>query len=367
MTRRGGSGFRCRFGSASRTFGMTLRKTNTRGNEARPTYVPSGLSTRSVRCAKCGTTSPMPWAGKTKAAPVAIAGTRGTWAPMTWDVKCPRCGESIEVSLPHAKHSSTMNFYGDDASREYNGRRVFIYSLVGTDRRAQPTFEDDLARIKERFLPGTDPHAWKLHMTELWDGKKRAKNPVFAGAGYAEVRKLVEGVFELFRSTDGLHTFAIAYVPGRIHGHTFQNDREAKRDSFMMLVNHMIFEMCAKGIKPILNFDAEKPTSARETVHAWAREAFDDDQHKILYAFLSQGILVPEPVFLKPGSHSLLELADFVSFWLGRCYHCAWKGVQPEYDLSLLGKATYLGVDLAGFLRYISSDGYPWKEMNGSV
>ena len=70
-----------------------------------------------------------------------------------------------------------------------------------------------------------------------------------------------------------------------------------------------------------------------------------------MYLYLCHGVPVPEPQFVKQGSHICLELADFIAFVVARELYCRQKGRQSEYMSSQLGKVYYSWPDAAGYAR----------------
>ncbi len=84
-------------------------------------------------------------------------------------------------------------------------------------------------------------------------------------------------------------------------------------------------------------------------MQAWARHAFLGSERQLLYLYLCHGIPVPEPRFVKPGSHPCLELADFVSFVVARELFRYGLGLPTEYSTSRLGKVRYSWTDPNGY------------------
>jgi hypothetical protein len=86
-----------------------------------------------------------------------------------------------------------------------------------------------------------------------------------------------------------------------------------------MILCETIYGLTDRNVSPTLIFDAEKNLKrGTAAVQAWARRAFLGSERQLLYLYLCHGIRVPEPRFVKPGSHSCLESADFVSFVVAR-------------------------------------------------
>ena len=65
---------------------------------------------------------------------------------------------------------------------------------------------------------------------------------------------------------------------------------------------------------------------------------------------------------MPPASTPSLELADFVSYTIGRYFLRRWQGKTIEIDPEKMGLITYLGYDLNGDLLWRRRQGYPWDE-----
>jgi hypothetical protein len=70
-----------------------------------------------------------------------------------------------------------------------------------------------------------------------------------------------------------------------------------------------------------------------------------------MYLYLCHGVPVPEPQFVKQGSHVGLELADFVAFVVARELYCWQTGRHSEYMSSQLGKVYYSWPDAGDYAR----------------
>jgi hypothetical protein len=127
---------------------------------------------------------------------------------------------------------------------------------------------------------------------------------------------------------------------------TNKKNAERKRirdEAYILLVLNAIDEWTTKNAQPNIVFDSEKISKANEAIHGWARDVFMGNQYTLLYGFMSKGIEIPEPKFVPPASTPGLELADFVSFTIGRYYIRKWRGKKIEIDPEKLGLVTYIG------------------------
>ncbi len=142
------------------------------------------------------------------------------------------------------------------------------------------------------------------------------------------------------------------------------NEKQLRDYAYQLLVLNVIDEFTEKGAQPHILFDAEKHSSFKKVVQAWARDSFQSGQRHLLYTFVARGIEIPEPQFVTPASHPCLELADFVSYVVARCYLRRWQQRRIEMDPIDFGMATYLGFDQRGDILRRRRIGYPWDEFS---
>jgi hypothetical protein len=248
------------------------------------------------------------------------------------------------------------NLYGDEAARsdELGHKQIFTYSLVGADEKLIGDVDNAMHDLKRRVAPEWPVDEWSLHMKVLSSGQQRKKHRVFATWDRHKIEHVVDGLFDLVRSTHGLALFNISSVSASV------TMERAKRDAYVALVLHVVDETTSQGAQPSLFFDSERSSKADRVHHEWASRLFVDSQHSGLYAFLAKGIEIPEPRFVRPGSHPCLELADFVSFVVARHHFDRWRGREPRYDLRRLGSVRYVGFIPTG-LAYNTQEGFPWE------
>jgi hypothetical protein len=106
------------------------------------------------------------------------------------------------------------------------------------------------------------------------------------------------------------------------------------------------------GVSPRYTFDADKAVGDdRAVIQQWARNAFLGSERQLMYLYLSHGLPVPEPEFVKQGSHICLELSDFVAFVVAREVFCWQNNQQSDYLSSDFGKVYYSWPDATGYTR----------------
>jgi len=283
------------------------------------------------------------------------------WVLQRVTQKCPKCRACVTIHLPLNKLRKKGFLFGDDAKREHEGRKVYIYSLVGADQKVLPDFERKYRALKQRLLPTVPPESWKLHMTKLWSGTVRAGHPDYKTLSFEDVMWFIEELAALIKNSN-LFVYNIALTNCHDNPPYSANKEGLRDDAYILLVFNVIDEWTDKNAQPNIFFDSEKRTHASEVIHGWARDAFVGSTHSLLYGFLSRGIEIPEPKFVSPASYPGLEIADFVSFAVGRFYDRMWKEKDVEIDPRRLGLVTYMGFDCNGDLLWRRQKGYPWEQ-----
>jgi len=288
------------------------------------------------------------------------------WVPVFTKVSCPNCNQDQFLALPTKKVLTKGLVFGDEAHRDDGTHFVFTYSLVGADHKLIPGIEDSVKSLKSEICPSKPPATWKLHMKDLWSGHNRRKHPVFAAWDKPDVDTLIAGLLHILRSTENLFIYNFAVTSNQIgKAPMYILDKTHLRDyAYVQLVLNVIDEFTEKGAQPHIFFDMEKASRSEKVIQAWARDAFQSGQRHLLYTFLARGIEIPEPQFVTPASHPCLELADFVSYVVARCYLRTWQKKPIEIDPRDFGMTTYLGFDKGGDIMRRRRIGYPWDEFS---
>lgn len=334
-------------------------------------HLPENLNRITINCPFCKTVFRPDWFKKhdISMAPVKPKfepkGVKYT-GPKRWILrqvsqKCPNCTADVMINLPIKKMRAQGSLFGDDAERIYKDKKVSVYSLIGVDQSLLYELEDKVKDAKQKLIPSVPVESWKIHMKDLWAGSNREKHSVFRELSINDVVSLADGLLELIKRSN-LFIYNIAVISGK-NGQ--KNKKERKRfreEAYILLVLNAVDEWTTKNAQPTIIFDSEKISKANETIHGWARDVFMGNQYALLYGFLSKGIEIPEPKFVPPASSPGLELADFVSFTIGRYYLRRWQGESIEIDPKNFGLVTYLGYDLTGDLLWRRREGYPWDE-----
>lgn len=274
---------------------------------------------------------------------------------------CPKCGADVMIDLPVNKMKTKGSLFGDDAERNYQNKKVSIYSLIGTDQSLLPEFENKIKGLKQKLFPSIPSDSWKIHMKDVWAGSSRKKHPVYKNLSFNDVISFVNELLMLIKKSN-LFIYNIASTSAQNNTGNRKVQNKLRNEAYILLVLNAIEEWTTKNAQPNIFFDSEKNSQANVIIHGWARDTFKGNQHSLLYGFLSKGIEIPEPKFVSPASSPGLEVADFVSFAIARYYLRMWQGKEIEMDPKDMGLVTYLGYDDNGDLVCRRQEGYPWDQ-----
>lgn len=280
---------------------------------------------------------------------------------------CNNCGENCEIKIPSKELKDEIFLYGDEAMRKLPkyGGELFTYSLVGSSEPQREQVSNEIKSLKKSLTPNMNPEEWNIHMKTIWNGEKRTKSEEYSQWNYKTVFDLLDGLGEIIKKYDP-YLYKLNIV---LAGKTIDHNKNKKftdylqHEAYILLVMTAIKTITDLGCKPSIHLDSVKPAKADIVIHEWARDAFSHGSSNLLYALISKGIAVPEPIFVKPASHPFLELADVLSFSVARHHFMKCKKKKPEIDLSCFGRVQYMTMSNNGnrVEVKVSTNGYPWK------
>jgi len=334
-------------------------------------HLPENFSRITITCTVCRTVFRPDWFKKHELSMAPVKPkfeTKGVeyTGPKRWILrkvsqKCPKCGADVMIGLPVNKMKTKGSLFGDDAERDYQNKKVSIYSLIGTDQSLLPEFENKIKGVKQKLFTSIPPDTWKIHMKDMWAGSSRKKHPVYQTLSFNDVISFVDELLVLIKESNlFIYNIASTTVQNNTANRKIQN--QLRNEAYILLVLNAIDGWTTKNAQLNIFFDSEKNSKANETIHGWARDTFKGSQYSLLYGFLSKGIEIPEPKFVSPASFPSLEVADFVSFVIARYYFRMWQGKKIEIDPKDIGLVTYLGYDGNGDLLWKRQEGYPWDQ-----
>jgi hypothetical protein len=310
-----------------------------------PLFMPQSLLEKRIECPVCKQLAPIPFKRPQKeviepVTPLDFHPVTNNkhWVCIATTVPCEGCGAGIQVPLPTVTQKTEVHLFADEAARTVDGRNVWVFAAIGSDKRLLPGIEAKVRAVKARLIPGRAPTDWTMHMKDLWAGDARTRHPVFSSLTRDQVAGHVSEVAALLREASReLFTFVcVVSRPAR------EPVNEPMKLSFSVLFHEIIHGFTEGGSAPVLHLDAQRPASIQSQAVGWIDGILTELRHTLGYAFLTHGIAIPKPRIIAPGSAACAELADFVAFWIARLHERKWRGLEVELDPAQFGPVFYM-------------------------
>lgn len=307
--------------------------------------LPELKSVRAI-CKVCNTANEISWNEDLEHPRQPIEANDGRmWIPVSFPVPC-KCGTTINFEIPKKPLEGSRTFYGDEAHRviKTNAGEVsfFCITLIGMHPEARENFKTKLLELKSSIRPSEDPETWTYHTTDIWSTHPDLKK--YSLTSVPEKISHMKSFARLIKETrpylTSLNVSSAIMLP----------DNKTKRAEQLMLQRDDIFKQATLSSLEILRrssmginwiYDNTKDTSTGERTEGWADECFLGLQHNRQFIYLTAHANITRPSFVKPGSHHLLEVADFMSFWLAREFFKSIQKQTTEIKCSLMGLGLY--------------------------
>lgn len=308
-------------------------------------------------CTECGASNKIDWLAEMKFPHEAIKPNdgRGRWVPVSVPMICGVCASNYSHNIPIIERECRWHIYGDEAGRtiEYRGEKIhfFCLTLVGLHNKKQDLLQSKLHQFKLEARPDLDPAAWTHHFTEIWsdsgDHRKFSFNGVNEKVKYGE--RFANMISDL-KPELVCYNFSNAILLTDNRKENAAKIKLQKEDLFKQALLITMDSMRLNKKAVVWHFDNIKDTTLGQATEGWAMECFLGLQYTPLFTYLAAGAHIAEPEFLKPGSHYLLEIADFISFCVARDFMKIADGKLSEIPSARLGKI---------FCHRIMGDGQP--------
>lgn len=329
-----------------------------------PLFVPQDLLDLRLKCVaeKCGEQFPIPFRQR-QSRPIEPVfpldyderTNNRFWVCQALQVECPKCGRKVMVQLPQQQSQAIITLFVDEAQRTVQNRELWLFAATGSDARAMGGLCERIRKLKRSLFPDIDPDTWRLHMTELWHGDARKDHFLFSRLEKSAVQSLVQEIAAFIRQDKDL--FKIVSFSLREKSAL----AAAKRTAFQSLLIQTIECLTKRGSAPELRLDAERPQSLQSQLTAWSEEVIAEQQHLLLFPFLTRGIPIPKPTFVKPTGTSCVEISDFIAFWTARTISRRLNGLPIDFELGDLGTMWYFAERSDGNLLHYRNQGLPWQ------
>lgn len=343
-----------------------------------PALVPVELAQAAPTCPNCGTPSPIDWSGTQEYPQQPIPGGLGDghWVPSSISIQCHgTCQEMFKIDTPRNKVDSIWTVYGDEAARFIQNPskdvsddplHFFCITLVGLHNRRRGRVFQQLRKIKRALRPSEEPDSWEHHFTEIWgadpsDEKFNVNNKndkVAHGKALAKLIRNARPEMATMNVSSCIRLSSDKKVRAK-------QIKEQKQEMFAisLLTSLEQFRRRNLGIRWV--YDNVKDASKGPRTEGWASEVFLGMQYTRLFTWLSASATVLEPAFVKPGTHPLLEIADFVSYSVARDFERAATGHTNEIPSTLIGQGFYQGVLRNGNIDAQWAVGLPLQKFFG--
>ncbi|VVS91428.1 DUF3800 domain-containing protein [Desulfoluna spongiiphila] len=344
-----------------------------------PGLVPQDLYEKRVVCPKCKREFQIPWTEKLEfpLQPIEPNQGGGYWVAAGIELCCPydECNHKFEISVPNIPNESRWVIYGDEAGRyidkpnpkySTDPLNFFCITLVGLHNSKQEKLQRQLNKLKSQIRPSEPPETWQHHFTDIWNenGSSGKYNLQTKKSKISYVNKFAKLIRESRPELVSFNISGCIIVP-KDKKERKKQIRFQKENIFSQTILTTLNELRKQKKTVKWVFDNVKDTTGGPRTEGWASECFLGLQYTRLFTWLSYCAPVLEPEFVAPGSHCLLEVADFMSFWYAREFQQSVNLAKPEIPSSYMGTGFFHGTIGDGTVRTRWNRGLPLKEFYG--
>lgn len=345
-----------------------------------PHLVPEELENLKFECGDCGEKLEVDWVKNMEypATPIQCNDGKAVLLPVSVPVECLNleCGKRNNINVPKKPIKGGMSLFGDEAARDVKVRkagelrdaRFACITLAYLTLEKHEEFKRRFNEIKLLARPDVPPESWVHHFSDIWnthsDSPSYSFSSLRAKISYA---KKIAALIKSYNPYLALFNYSscIVFSDGKSRSKEvgWQNE-----DLFKQSIIISLRDIRSAGYVPKWFFDnvKDRKSESEAAIEGWASECFLGIQYSRLYTWLSAGGLIDEPKFLVPGSHFLLEISDFVCFWIARGFMKRLDKSKPEISPDKLGMLNCYGTNGKGeVLQYSSYKGFPYKEIYG--
>jgi hypothetical protein len=333
---------------------------------SRAQIVPEELVDVKFGCPKCAMKVAPEWLKKQEfpRQPVEPIDGGGFWVPSSIRMECS-CSARWDQPIDQSDAVTSLALFGDEAERivTINNVQVRFLTLnmshITNDR--FPALELGIQKLKQTIRPREEPQTWKLHFLEIWGSKHNARNTGLLGKNSKiEASEAFADLLATLRP--GLFTFS--------HSSAMFTSAISKQEHFEIAWAEALVMSLRLGRsqkhRVSWTFDHIKDASGGASrSEGWASEVFLGLQYTNLWTWLSACATVDPPTFAQPGSHPLLEVSDFLSFWTAREFHQRAIGNKSPSITSRTGTGFHAYVLANGDVEWAWRKGFPLSKFFG--
>jgi len=311
-------------------------------------YIPKELKEKKATCPNCQQMTRIPWLSKIPypKQPIQTNDNKGHWIPVSITIECSnqQCNEKFFYPIEKRPINGLINFYGDEAERivkksdsTYLNSDIsfFCISLISCHISKQEELNKQINEIKQKIIPTEDPEKWVLHFKDIWNSNDKKYN-----LNKKQKIYYAEKLANLIKNAQpklAIYNFSGVWELSKNMKKNKKILKHQKEYIYTQALVSSLDETRLHDLKINWFFDHKKDSTHKERTEGWANEIFLGLQYTNLFTWYSAGTTVLEPNFVKPGSHFLLEIADFCSFWIARGFLHTVKKTQSELSIDKLG------------------------------
>lgn len=344
-----------------------------------PQIVPQELIEKVFHCGSCGRAQKMRWLTELERPkqPIRDANGCGHSAHAKIPLRCSSksCGHTTDIQVPKVPVEADWTLYGDEAARYFSTPRLksstaplhfFSITLVGLHKDWREGVRSEILAAKRAIKPTEEPQSWSHHFTDIWgshpeSGAYELPNRV----SKIEHGRTLSRIICAARPALATFTISSCIVTSHSKKERRRQIEWQKNEVFAQAILMTLQQMRLHNKAVSWVFDNVKDATSKNRTEGWAKECFLGLQYTPLFTWLSAGATIKEPSFVSPGSHFLLEIADFISYCVAREFEKASMGACTEFPTSWLGKGYYQATIGDGSVLYEWNTHFPLRRFYG--
>ena len=328
--------------------------------------IPKELLDLEFQCPDCKHKSKASWLSKKEfpSQPVSSNPADGHWVPVSIKIEClnKECTKIFDYKVPALPREAIWSLYGDEAERiirknenKYSNDDLsfFCITLVCCHNSKQDILKQKINELKKSIVPNENPENWTHHFKEIWSPSKKNKSKfdlsklekIEYANKFAKILRDNQPELVIFNFSGAL------ILPENIIERK-KHLKYQKENIFSLSLLSSLQQMRNQNKTVEWIFDFKKDSTKKNRTEGWASETFLGLQYTNLLTWISSGATVLEPKFVQPGSHFLLEIADFCSFWIAREFAQSIKKTKIELSSNKIGRVFFQANKAIGDVEY---------------
>lgn len=316
-----------------------------------PYFIPKDLSVYSFRC-DCGYCPDYDFLMKKTPPSTCIEMNPGFIKQTHYKTFCPQCEAQISIPTPQFTKLIPIDFYADEAERVFEDSHFYIYTIVCFNGSVEErkVFESYYFALKKVMSKGGNSADWVFHMKELTTGESLSSPQSPVVNDRKKVNELIRQIIELiglFMRTGKIKAFvsvaATSSKQNSVKGLKNIKDKVQIQNLVQCIHSATSIEIC-----PFFYYERSGTDGALKNFIAGARCT-------LAWPFVTHGIPIRTPQFVLPEFHYMLEIADILSYVIGRALYEDRAAIRPnQFNVRIFGNITYLVGSKTGWKPFIS-------------